>query len=119
MTTLAIQGYVTAAVAVSPERVRFRGYPGDTLSMNVRISPAAGVKLALSTPVLRNGKDIRVTLTPITTVSPTAYRLTVDCIKSVPGNISDTITILTGVPVKPRITIPVTGILLKRKNPSE
>lgn len=111
--TLSVQGDVLAAVTVVPDRIQFRGYADDVLKKNVRIAPGTGAALSLGPPAVRMGKDIRVDLSPVSDATPGVYLLTVTCIRKTPGRFDDTITISTGVPMKPKITIPVTGIILE------
>ena len=108
---LHIQVPVTRAVTVTPERIHFRGRLGDPLVAQVRLVPAPGHSMAVTAKHARDGKDIEYTLDVLPGADPQSYLLTVTCTRQTAGRINDTITLFTDSPRKPRIAIPVTGLI--------
>lgn len=99
---------------VSPDRVRFRGIAGEPLATKVRLTPAAGVSMTITAVHAMNGKDIRITLDPPPGTPSKGYLLTVTSTKTAAGEIHDAVTIFTSIAEKPKLTIPITGVVLDR-----
>lgn len=113
-TTLSIQLPVTPAISVVPDRIRFTGTVGDSLMAQVRVSPAPGLPMAITSVHARYGKVIRFTLDPLPGTPPPSYLLTVTWTGTEAGRIEDVITIFTDSPKKPKVSIPISGLIQQR-----
>jgi hypothetical protein len=109
--TVSLSGEVRPVARLTPQMISLRGKPGETLSQEIKIVPAAFPDFNIVNATARNGRDIEFTIEKQGTPPDNYFLLTVNNRKNTAGWYFDIIELETDLDPKRTIKIRVAGYL--------
>ncbi len=109
--TVSLSGEVRPVARLTPQMISLRGKPGDTISAEMKIVPAAFPDFNIVNASARNGRDIDFTIEKQGSPPDSYFVLTVHNKKSTAGRYFDIIEIETDLDPKRTIKIRVAGYI--------
>ncbi len=109
--TVSLSGEVRLIARLTPKMISLRGKPGETLSAEMKIIPAAFPDFNITRAVARNGRDIDYSIEKQGTPPDSYFVLTVHNQKSSAGRYFDIIELETDLDPKRTIKIRVAGYI--------
>jgi type IV secretory pathway protease TraF len=111
MITVSLSGEVRPIARLTPQMISLRGKPGETLSQEIKIVPAAFPDFNIVNATARNGRDIDFTIEKQGTPPDNYFLLTVNNRKNTAGRYFDIIELETDLDPKRIIKIRVAGYI--------
>ncbi len=111
VTTVSLSGEVRPIARLTPQMISLRGKPGDSISAEIKIVPAAFPDFNIVNAVAKNGHDIDFTIEKQGTPPDSYFVLTVHNQKSTAGRYFDIIELETDLDPKRTIKIRVAGYI--------
>jgi hypothetical protein len=109
--TVSLSGEVRQTARLTPQMISLRGKPGETISAEMKIVPAAFPDFNITRAVARNGHDINFTIEKKGTPPDSYFVLTVHNKKTTVGRYFDIIELETDLVPKRTIKIRVAGYI--------
>ncbi len=109
--TVSLSGEVGLVARLTPQMISLRGKPGDTISAEMKIVPAAFPDFNIVSATARNGRDIAFTIEKQGTPPDSYFLLTVNNQKSMAGRYFDIIELETDLDPQRTIKIRVAGYI--------
>jgi type IV secretory pathway protease TraF len=109
--TVSLSGEVRPVARLTPQMISLRGKPGETLSQEIKIVPAAFPDFNIVNTTARNGRDIDFTIEKQGTPPDSYFVLTVNNKKGTAGRYFDIIELETDLDPKRTIKIRVAGYI--------
>jgi type IV secretory pathway protease TraF len=109
--TVSLSGEVRPVARLTPQMISLRGKPGETLSAEMKIVPAAFPDFTILNAAARNGRDFNFTIEKKGTPPDSYFVLTVNNQKSTAGRYFDIIELETDLNPKRIIKIRVAGYI--------
>lgn len=111
---LTLTGKVLSAADVNPKVARLIGQAGDTIQIDVIITPPAINKFDITDVRVKDGANIRFKMEKKVKSDPQNFILHISNIKPDPGRYFDKITLTTTSTLSPEISIRVFGIIREK-----
>lgn len=109
--TVSMSGEVRLVARLTPQMISLRGKPGDTISAEMKIVPAAFPDFNITEATAKNGRDIDFTIEKQGTPPDSYFVLTVHNRKSMAGRYFDIIELKTDLDPQRTIKIRVAGYI--------
>ena len=111
VTTVSMSGEIGLVARITPEMISLRGKPGEPLSGEIKIVPAAFPDFNIVNAAARNGRDIDFRIEKLGTPPDSYFLLTVHNQKSSAGRYFDIIELETDLDPKRIIKVRVAGYI--------
>jgi len=112
---LVISGQVETFVTIRPKHANMRGIVGEPIKGTVTIIPEKKYPFKIINLRAKDGKNIKYQLEETTVSDTTAYKLTIENLKTDAGRYYDTIILETDSKIRPQLSVRVYGYLRPRK----
>jgi hypothetical protein len=112
---LLISGMVEVFAEIKPNNLNFKGKIGEPVTAVVEIVPRPDYPFTVKNVRAMNGQNIQLSMTNKAQTGRPVYELTVTASRQAPGRISDAIYIETDSPIRPKIQVPVSGMITQAK----
>jgi hypothetical protein len=109
--TVSLSGEVRQVARLTPQMISLRGKPGETISAEMQIAPAAFPDFNIINAVAKNGRDIEFTIEKQGNPPDSYFVLTVHNKKSTAGRYFDIIELETDLDPQRTIKIRVAGYI--------